>query len=512
MVPRSELDLPEPRDLRLDPISAPLVTSYSLKTVIDSPQFQQSILLPSGRTVSYATCGSRTGRPILYFYGLGGSSRQIACLHTQAVRLDIKLISVDRPGTGFTDPFKPLAKTRWQKKQKENIHATPGAEATIQKAVSQHGPADITSNGGNGNETFMNFEHEDKTKEQSHHQPEAQTPGSDKKMKPFSLRGSIDKARRKRYSSSPSPPSSISSSSLSSSSSFRRSINARVHHTCVEALAVVDHLLPGARFGLMGHSCGIYYIMHMVHLFGNANRIQQGPICLLTPWVPFNECPETTSRTFKFLKHVPRGIVWAVTSSMNHLGSVILSSSNALSGSLSNKNLHGGSVAETEVHERHKRPDGGMAGEGSDDLCGHSSRGGPNLLKKSSDPFIVQFSDAFDKVVLPALVQDMNRQHSNGYNSEIQMCVSDVGFDLASVPLPCGVSINAYCGHLDNIVPIEAAREMGKQCGWEIHEFKHSGHGGPRMSMYALEDYALALQTIELNKAAETLWSEKQPK
>lgn len=50
MSPRTEpeFDIPEPRDLRLDPISAPMVTGYSLKALIDSPQFQQSIIVPSG--------------------------------------------------------------------------------------------------------------------------------------------------------------------------------------------------------------------------------------------------------------------------------------------------------------------------------------------------------------------------------------------------------------------------------------------------------------------------------
>ncbi|KAF9965026.1 hypothetical protein BGZ70_005547 [Mortierella alpina] len=103
----------------------------------------------------------------------------------------------------------------------------------------------------------------------------------------------------------------------------------------------------------------------------------------------------------------------------------------------------------------------------------------------------------------------MNRQHSNGYNSEIQMCISDVGFDLADVTLPEGVTVNAYCGHLDNMVPIEASREMGRKCGWDMHEFKYSGHGGPRICMYALEDYAMAVQAIEAAKVVQEQWSEK---
>ena len=91
------------------------------------------------------------------------------------------------------------------------------------------------------------------------------------------------------------------------------------------------------------------------------------------------------------------------------------------------------------------------------------------------------------------------------------MCISDVGFDLADVPLPEGVTVNAYCGHLDNMVPIEAAREMGTKCGWDIQEFKFSGHGGPRMYMYAMEDYALEIQTIQRRARArrEREFSEK---
>ena len=90
------------------------------------------------------------------------------------------------------------------------------------------------------------------------------------------------------------------------------------------------------------------------------------------------------------------------------------------------------------------------------------------------------------------------------------MCISDVGFDLSDVIIPDGVTINAYCGHLDNMVPIEAAREMGAKCGWDIHEFKFSGHGGPRMYMYAMEDYALEIQAIERARAdKEQRFSEK---
>ncbi|KAG0327153.1 hypothetical protein BGZ99_008243 [Dissophora globulifera] len=503
MSSRAAKDVPEPRDLTLDPISAPLVTNYSLKALIHSPHFQQTITLASGRTVSYATCGSKTGNPVVYFYGLGGSSRQIASMHAQALRLDIKLISIDRPGTGFTDPFKAPSgrKRKQQRKQEEeeeedtfmndhvqSIDRTERAEQEEDGGDDLNDMAVIDSDGNNvvgeeGEQQKLKKPHASINTKGNHGQL-----GSKRRSKDW-------KAGRRK------------SGSASSSSAPR--VNERVHHTCLEAIAVVDQLVPGAKFGLMGHSCGIYYIMHMVSLF--PDRVQPGPISLLTPWVPFNECPDTTSRTFKFLKHVPRGLVWALTSSINHLGSMILSSSNALSGTMSNKSLHGDSSSNADEQARKNRngdkrrsSGSGSGSSGSSSLNG--SKKDSESVKRLADPFIVQFSDAFDKVVLPAL----NRQHSNGYNSEIQLCISDVGFEIASVPLPKGVTVSAYCGYLDNIVPIEAARDMGNKCGWEIHEFKHSGHGGPRMSMYALEDYALAVQAITAAKVAEKRRSEKQ--
>ncbi|CAO3575192.1 unnamed protein product [Mortierella alpina] len=438
------------------------------------------MVLPSGRCVSYTTCGSKTGIPVLYFYGLGGSSRQIASMHAQAVRLDIKLISIDRPGTGFTEPYKTSSlRSRWRQRGRAT------KQVKDNKVVASQSDHDKDEDSG----VVADLSDSEDQKQQQQHQQYTQH--TEKSLKERL------KEKKKR------------------STSPTRTVNKRVTHTCLEAMAVLDQLLPGARFGLMGHSCGIYYIMRMLQLF--PDRLQEGPISLLTPWVPFNECPETTSRSFKFLKHVPRGLVWAVTSSMNHLGSVILSSTQVFSGTLSNKGAHSGGSGDdsSEDSKNHKKrkANGNAKHKRKSHSSSNSCHDHPVDLvfdrKQPADPFVMQFSDAFDKILLPALVQDMNRQHSNGYNSEIQMCISDVGFDLADVTLPEGVTVNAYCGHLDNMVPIEASREMGRKCGWDMHEFKYSGHGGPRICMYALEDYAMAVQAIEAAKVVQEQWSEK---
>ncbi|KAK3844800.1 MAG: hypothetical protein J3R72DRAFT_437153 [Linnemannia gamsii] len=500
MTPERFFQDPEPRDLNRELISAPLVTTYTLKALIDSPQFHQKLILPSGRTISYTTCGSRTGSLALYFYGLGGSSRQIASMHAQAVRLDIKLLSIDRPGTGFTDPYKESSSSGSRKKQKNKTKlAGSNGQSLSQGNVS----------------TGATFDEEDDEVDDTvatalGNDSEGNSNQGDSELSEVAGKSS----RRRRWTLK--PGGGEKSSKDSKKASRVRKVNQRVQHTCLETLAVVDQLYPGARFGMMGHSCGTYYIMRMLQIC--PERIQKGPITLLTPWVPFNECPETTSRSFKFLKHVPRGVVWAVTSSINHLGSVILSSTNAISGSLSSKSLTADNATEASVvdHSGSSGSNGSGSNSGTkakkangsrdrrkqgskDHSATGSDRDGDDAAifeRKPVDPFVLQFSEAFDKILLPALVQDMNRQHSNGYNSEIQMCISDVGFNLSDAVLPEGVTINAYCGHLDNMVPIEAAREMGSKCGWDIHEFKFSGHGGPRMYMYAMEDYALEIQAL----------------
>ncbi|KAG0354851.1 hypothetical protein BGX24_006814, partial [Mortierella sp. AD032] len=304
MTPERFFQDPEPRDLNRELISAPLVTTYTLKALIDSPQFHQKLILPSGRTISYTTCGSRTGSLALYFYGLGGSSRQIASMHAQAVRLDIKLLSIDRPGTGFTDPYKESSSSgaTFDEEDDEVDDTVATALGNDSEGNSNQGDSELSEGAGKS-------------------------------------------SRRRRWTLK--PGGGEKSSKDSKKASRVRKVNQRVQHTCLETLAVVDQLYPGARFGMMGHSCGTYYIMRMLQIC--PERIQKGPITLLTPWVPFNECPETTSRSFKFLKHVPRGVVWAVTSSINHLGSVILSSTNAISGSLSSKSLTADNATEASV-------------------------------------------------------------------------------------------------------------------------------------------------------------------
>lgn len=56
-----ESPLPEPRDLHQELISAPLVTTFGLQALIDSPQFQQKIVLASGYQTSLGNCSVEPG-------------------------------------------------------------------------------------------------------------------------------------------------------------------------------------------------------------------------------------------------------------------------------------------------------------------------------------------------------------------------------------------------------------------------------------------------------------------
>ena len=60
--------------------------------------------LPDGRKLGYAQYGSPTGHPILYHHGLPGSRLEAAFYHDLGLELGLRIISVDRPGIGWSTP------------------------------------------------------------------------------------------------------------------------------------------------------------------------------------------------------------------------------------------------------------------------------------------------------------------------------------------------------------------------------------------------------------------------
>lgn len=72
-----------------------------------------TIALRDGRRLAYAEFGQRDGRPVFYFHGFPGSRLEAAAAHAAACRAGLRLIGVDRPGYGASDPKPGLALTDW---------------------------------------------------------------------------------------------------------------------------------------------------------------------------------------------------------------------------------------------------------------------------------------------------------------------------------------------------------------------------------------------------------------
>lgn len=73
----------------------------------------QSILLPDGRRLGYAEYGAPDGRPVLFFHGAPGSRHIHADMANIATRRGIRLIAVERPGYGLSDPQPERSMLDW---------------------------------------------------------------------------------------------------------------------------------------------------------------------------------------------------------------------------------------------------------------------------------------------------------------------------------------------------------------------------------------------------------------
>jgi hypothetical protein len=63
-----------------------------------------TLTLPDGRKLGYAQYGSLTGQPIFYLHGLPGSRIEAAFSHDMGLKLGARIISMDRPGIGWSSP------------------------------------------------------------------------------------------------------------------------------------------------------------------------------------------------------------------------------------------------------------------------------------------------------------------------------------------------------------------------------------------------------------------------
>jgi pimeloyl-ACP methyl ester carboxylesterase len=76
-----------------------LTTSRALST---SPQESQTFTLPDSRKLGFATYGSPTDQPIFVFHGLAGSRLDALYFHEAGIKLNARIIGIDRPGSGLS--------------------------------------------------------------------------------------------------------------------------------------------------------------------------------------------------------------------------------------------------------------------------------------------------------------------------------------------------------------------------------------------------------------------------
>jgi len=81
------------------------------KYILDNSH-SHTFLLPDGRKLGYADYGDPKGKPILYQHGLPGSRIEATRYHDLGKELGLRIISIDRPGHGWSSPFeKFMART-----------------------------------------------------------------------------------------------------------------------------------------------------------------------------------------------------------------------------------------------------------------------------------------------------------------------------------------------------------------------------------------------------------------
>ena len=71
------------------------------------------ILECAGHKIAYAEYGDLLGFPVVYCHGTPGSGVECAFIQAQARRLGLRVIAIDRPGYGATDPAPALGYAAW---------------------------------------------------------------------------------------------------------------------------------------------------------------------------------------------------------------------------------------------------------------------------------------------------------------------------------------------------------------------------------------------------------------
>lgn len=76
---------------------------------------ENQLSLSDGRKLGYVEYGFKDGFPLLYFHGLPGSRLEAEKLASTALKMQCRLIGIDRPGMGLSSPHKKRTISDWAK-------------------------------------------------------------------------------------------------------------------------------------------------------------------------------------------------------------------------------------------------------------------------------------------------------------------------------------------------------------------------------------------------------------
>ncbi len=99
----------------------------------------RSARLPDGRRLGYAEYGREGGDPVFYFHGLPASRLEAAVLDPAAQRRGVRVVAIDRPGFGLSDPA-PLRSLRSWADDVATLASTLGIGRFAVLGVSAGGP------------------------------------------------------------------------------------------------------------------------------------------------------------------------------------------------------------------------------------------------------------------------------------------------------------------------------------------------------------------------------------
>jgi pimeloyl-ACP methyl ester carboxylesterase len=120
-------------------LSNPLRHPFGVPRV-ETPLAEGCVCLPDGRRLGYAEFGDPAGAVVLWFHGTLGARRQFPLLGRHAAeRLGLRVVVVERPGTGLSDRHRYAAVVDWVADMAELADAL-GAERLGVVGLSGGGP------------------------------------------------------------------------------------------------------------------------------------------------------------------------------------------------------------------------------------------------------------------------------------------------------------------------------------------------------------------------------------